>query len=97
MFYDILDTQRKNILPKLSQLKKEFYLGGGTALALQLGHRDSIDFDFFTSESFDTNVLFNFLADIFSEQKIQKTQEEKNTLTIILDEYVKLSFFTYPS
>lgn len=30
-----------------------FYLAGGTALALQIGHRQSIDFDFFTKSSFD--------------------------------------------
>ncbi len=95
MFYDILDENRKNILPLLKNLKSDFYLVGGTALALQLGHRDSIDFDFFTENDFDTEVLFERLQDIFKEYSIKKIQEEKNTLTIIVDNDIKLSFFTY--
>lgn len=45
--WEILDKKRNEILPNLSFLKEDFYLAGGTALALQLGHRESIDFDFF--------------------------------------------------
>lgn len=54
---------RLNILPKKQKelfdfLSAEawldnFYLAGGTALALQIGHRQSIDFDFFTGNTFD--------------------------------------------
>jgi hypothetical protein len=29
---------------------QQFYLGGGTALAIHLGHRRSVDFDWFTRE-----------------------------------------------
>ena len=47
MFYDILDKRRIDILPLLKLFKEEYYLAGGTALALQLGHRDSVDFDLF--------------------------------------------------
>ncbi len=47
MFYNILDQQRLSILPLLKNFKEDFYLAGGTALALQLGHRDSLDFNFF--------------------------------------------------
>ncbi len=58
MFYNILSRKRKAILPLFKSLKNDFYLAGGTALALQIGHRDSIDFDFFSKKSFDTNILF---------------------------------------
>ncbi len=95
MFCDILDENRKSILPLLKNLKSDFYLAGGTALALQLGHRDSIDFDFFTENDLDTGVLLEKLQDIFKEYPIKKIQEEKNTLTIIVDDDIKLSFFTY--
>jgi hypothetical protein len=47
MFYSILDKKRIDILPLLKEFRKDFYLAGGTALALQIGHRDSLDFDFF--------------------------------------------------
>lgn len=95
MFYDIIDEKRKNVLPLFKSLKSDFYLAGGTALALQLGHRDSVDFDFFSEKDFDTKDLFEKLKEIFESHKIQKVQDEKNTLTIIVDEDIKLSFFAY--
>jgi hypothetical protein len=49
LYFDILDQKRTDILPLLKPFKADFYLAGGTALALLLGHRDSFDFDFFCS------------------------------------------------
>ena len=95
MFYNILDQKRIDLLPKLLVFKKDFYLAGGTALALHLGHRDSIDFDFFSQKDFDTAVLFTQIENIFQDFVVQKVQDEKNTLTVIIDEDIKLSFFTY--
>jgi predicted nucleotidyltransferase component of viral defense system len=95
MFYEILDKKRLDILPIISGFKKEFYLAGGTALALQLGHRDSIDFDFFKNGDFDTKKLFEELKEAFHDYEIKKVQDEKNTLTIILNENIKISFFAY--
>ncbi len=95
MFYNILDKQRLSILPLLKNFKKDFYLAGGTALALQLGHRDSIDFDFFSKNNINTVELFEQLKGVFKEHKIVKIQEEKNTLTVIVDNSIKISFFTY--
>lgn len=52
MHWDILDQERQALLPALSLVKAQgFYLAGGTALALQLGHRTSIDFDFYTASN----------------------------------------------
>ena len=95
MYYNILDKKRINILPLLGLLDDKWYLAGGTALALQIGHRDSVDFDFFIDDDFDTNILFEKLREIFEDYTIVKIQDEKNTLTIILDEEIKISFFTY--
>lgn len=95
MFYNILDKERTDILPLLKSLKGDFYLAGGTALALQIGHRDSIDFDFFCNDNIDTEELFEKLKEIFADYDIQKIQEEKNTLTIVVDSDIKMSFFTY--
>lgn len=44
---EILDQKRQTLLPLVATAGQGFYLAGGTALALQLGHQDSIDFDFF--------------------------------------------------
>lgn len=94
MFYDILDKKRIDILPLFNQLKKDFYLAGGTALALQIGHRDSIDFDFFTENNIDTVGLFGDISEIFKDYKVLKIQEEKNTLSVLIGDSIKLSFFT---
>jgi len=96
MFYDILDEERINVLPKFSFLRGRFYLAGGTGLALQIGHRDSVDFDFFTKENFDTFDLYKELLEIFGQENILKTSEEKNTLHVVLNGNIKLSFFSYP-
>ncbi len=95
MFYNILDEKRLNILPLLEEFKDNFYLAGGTALALQLGHRDSIDFDFFTKNDINTQELFEKIKIIFQQHTLKRVQDEKNTLTIIIDSNIKISFFTY--
>lgn len=96
MFYDILDENRKTVLPLFRPFKKRFYLAGGTGLALQLGHRDSVDFDFFTQDHFDTGKLFDELLDILGGRKIVRTLEEKDSLYITVDGEIKLSFLRYP-
>ncbi|MBU3968703.1 nucleotidyl transferase AbiEii/AbiGii toxin family protein [Patescibacteria group bacterium] len=96
MFYNILDKKRADILPFFKQFKEKFYLAGGTALALQIGHRDSVDFDFFSNEKFNTQKLFEEMRDVFLGHKVFKIQEERNTLSILVDENIKISFFYYP-
>lgn len=95
MFYNILDKKRLDIIPLFKKFKGSFYLAGGTSLALQIGHRDSIDFDFFCEGDIDTEELFERLRKIFKGHKLLKIQEELNTLTVLIDELVKISFFTY--
>jgi predicted nucleotidyltransferase component of viral defense system len=96
LHWNILDSARLAILPQLKDLAGEaFYLAGGTGLALQLGHRDSIDFDFFTLHDFDTKHLISKLEIVFSGHKISITQEEKNTLSCVIDNSIQCSFFTY--
>ncbi|HHD56182.1 MAG TPA: hypothetical protein ENK89_00690 [Desulfobulbaceae bacterium] len=60
MFIDVLNEKQRAILPKLANALKEtdLYLAGGTALALQVGHRPSIDFDWFGNEIGDPEILF---------------------------------------
>jgi len=95
MFYNILDKKRLDVLPLLDSFKKDFYLAGGTSLALQIGHRDSIDFDFFSEKDINTKKLFERLRDVFKGHALLKIQEESNTLTVLIDDTIKISFFTY--
>ncbi len=48
----ILSSEQQKVLELLIPIvhQNKFYLAGGTALALYLHHRKSIDFDFFTDE-----------------------------------------------
>lgn len=82
------------MLPKLAAFKDRFYLAGGTGLALQLGHRQSIDFDFFTDKQFDTEKLVEELRHSFSTSQFVVTMEERNSLDCLV-ENVRLSFFSY--
>ena len=53
---DILDKERQEVLQLLSHFKKFGYLGGGTALALQIAHRKSFDFDVFVHKPVTTSL-----------------------------------------
>ena len=56
---EILSKKAKANLETLKKegLLKDFYLAGGTGLALQLKHRVSLDFDFFTKKGINPQVL----------------------------------------
>lgn len=59
MFEQVLSKDAKKSLAVLgkSRLLKDAYLAGGTALALQMGHRISVDFDFFTNKEFNGKIF----------------------------------------
>ncbi len=54
---DILPESQRLLWPELDAVPTDFVLYGGTGLALQLGHRASEDFDFFSSSGFDPDRL----------------------------------------
>ena len=96
LHYEILDEQRKALLPLFKPIRElGFYLAGGTALALQLGHRDSIDFDFFIEDSFDTEGPFKKLTEVFRGYTLVRVQEEKDTLVLVINDEIRVSFMTY--
>lgn len=70
---------------------KEFYLVRGTALALQLGHRNSIDIDLFTKNDFSPEDLLKFLEKGFS---VQTTFSIKNTLLSVVNN-IKVDFIRH--
>lgn len=59
---DILPEAQRALWPELDSVPSSFVLYGGTALALQLGHRVSEDFDFFSSAGFDAEWLQAFFG-----------------------------------
>lgn len=97
LHFEILDPKRQRLLPSLRIFKEDFYLAGGIALALQFAHRDSIDFDFFSQKSFNPDNLYKTIeARLKRHHQLKKIQEDKDTLSILVDETIKISFFVYP-
>lgn len=90
---DILPEGQLRLFETLSSQSfiNDFYLAGGTCLALQIGHRRSIDFDFFIPDDFNTSTIINRLTQIGS---YQRDNEEKNTINGSLNA-VRISFFGY--
>lgn len=97
-------TVEPNTLGLLIELMKKpylqgFYLVGGTALSMQIGHRISIDLDMFTTEPFDTIELKSKLENDFPIFRV--LLESQNTLITTINE-IKVDFirfkygFTYP-
>ncbi len=81
-------------MPKLKFLKDAgFYLAGGTALALQIKHRKSVDFDFYNQKEFDSAKIYR----IFQKQKPEKLSlytTAENTLILEING-IGISLFTY--
>lgn len=75
MFEKVLSKKAKESLVLLgkSQLLKDAYLAGGTALCLQFGHRFSYDFDFFTRKEFDAKILVQRIKKLLPDFKLERT------------------------
>ena len=94
MFEKTLIKGAKDILAVLgkSGILNEAYLAGGTALALQLGHRISVDFDFFSPEKFEPKIFADQLSELGD---FQETQASEGTVLGIF-EGIRFSLFVYP-
>jgi hypothetical protein len=58
MHKEILTKEQLELLALIKSFAKDFYLVGGTAIALYIGHRHSIDFDLFIHKNFDNNITW---------------------------------------
>lgn len=94
MFPESINKETRSVLAKIAgcALARQFYLAGGTALALQLGHRESADLDFFSRAPFDAGAMKEELA---QKGQLAITSEDEKTLNGILDD-IRVSFFEYP-
>ncbi len=93
MYWEVIDENRYNILKKVIEKisLENYYLAGGTALALQTGIRESFDFDFFVQIEFDENLLIQELEEI---GKLEVTVCRKGTVHAILNG-VQLTFLYF--
>jgi len=88
---DILPAPQRQLWPELATIAPRHVLYGGTALALRLGHRESIDFDFFSHDDLEATEL-----DALPWLRGSTTlQESANTRTVLVERGgpIKISFF----
>ena len=95
MHKDILTSKQKELLPLVKMFRKDFYLVGGTAIALQIGHRRSIDFDLFTnSDSLNIRQIKARYKEVkFDGKRI--IYESFDQVHIMIND-VKITFFAFP-
>ncbi len=89
----IIKPETFNLIQELQSLDilKEFYLVGGTALALKLGHRNSIDIDLFTQNEFSTQDITEFLS---PKKELIISYERHNTLMCYINS-IKTDFIRH--
>ena len=92
----VLPAPQRRLWDEFVGVPREFVLYGGTALALHLGHRTSVDFDFFGDRAFEPAKLASTLLFLAGATI---TQQEPNTLSVSVDRGgpVKISFFGLPA
>ena len=92
---EILPPAQRRLWAELGSTPASFVLYGGTAIALHLGHRTSVDFDFFSDQDLDQDQL---LIDVPYLANAVITHREPNTLSCRVDRGgpVQLSFFGLP-
>ncbi len=93
MHSEILTKEQNQLLPLVATFKKDFGLVGGTAVALHIGHRESIDFDLFSNKPFGKLSLQRKIEKERSIDEILVSREGE--LTFLIGP-VKFTFFHYP-
>lgn len=94
MHNEVLTKEQKELLPLITIFSKEYYLVGGTAIALIIGHRKSMDYDLFTYGSVKRKSIKyiieknNFIADELIYEDIDQIHLMINS--------VKITFFYFP-
>lgn len=93
MHKEILSPEQTVLLPIVKLFSKDFGLVGGTAIALHLGHRESIDFDLFTMKEFGNQSIRNKIIPHAPIDAVLR--DEMGQFTVVVNG-VRLTFFQYP-
>lgn len=92
MHPEALTEEGKKLFPLLSKFP-DFYLAGGTALALQIGHRISVDFDMFSDQELPRTLLAK-IRRVFSPSPVYPSVNNPEQLNATVAG-VKMTFFCY--
>ncbi len=93
MHTQIFNSNQNDLLPLVKLFRKEFYLVGGTAIALHIGHRRSIDFDLFKYKPLKPKKIIETISEFEYPYVVTRRVTEQLNVTI---HDVKFTFFQYP-
>jgi hypothetical protein len=93
MHKEILSNEQIKLLPLVKKFSREFYLVGGTAIALHIGHRRSIDFDLFKNKTIRPKAILSKLSESDFSYEVTRRVTEQLNVTI---SNVKFTFYEYP-
>jgi len=93
MHLEAINSEGQKIFKKLKNFP-QFYLAGGTALALQIGHRISEDFDLFSEGDIPSNLIQK-IEKVFKDEKIKVVISHPEQLSLIIGKS-KVEFIKYP-
>ncbi len=94
MHKEILTKEQTDLLPLLKLFSKDYYLAGGTAIALYIRHRRSIDFDLFTDKPIKRKNIKNNVEKL--KLTVQSVLYEAFDQLHFIINSVKVTFFNYP-
>ncbi len=92
MHKEILTKEQAELLSLLKDFSKDFILVGGTAVALHLGHRRSIDFDLFSNKEFNNKKIYRKISRRYKINKTYLSEPGEYTLEV---KGVKMTFFEF--
>lgn len=90
---DVLPAAQRALWSELRTVPRTFVLYGGTGLALRLGHRTSVDFDFFAHAPLDHRALQREIAFLREAQTVQEEPDARTVIVTGAEGPVKVSFF----
>lgn len=92
MHLEAIPKENNSVFSRLDKFSS-FYLAGGTALALQIGHRISVDFDLFSDKEISKNLLLK-VKKVFENDKVTASVNNPDELTVFIGQ-TKLTFLKY--
>lgn len=93
MHKEVLTEKQISLLPLIKKFSEDFGLVGGTAIALHIGHRESIDFDLFTTNELNSSKIKRKITDGFNIEKVFVSEDDEYTVLI---GGIKITFLRYP-
>lgn len=89
---DILPSAQRSLWADLAETPSHFTLYGGTAIALRLGHRWSVDFDFFSMVPFEPRTLLDSIP-YLKGSAVQRNSPNNLTVSVDRGGPVQIQFF----